>query len=227
MTIKQLLDAEEAYSGAGDFKIDNSSVSQVTIVGQIRETKPQHTHISFSIDDGTGQIDVKKWIDADKKDESPQLEFEHGSNVRVWGRLGSYGSKREVKAHIIRPITDYNEVNYHMLEATYCHLYYTKGPLGENGARAGDEGSMFVDGGDSYDSGSHMAGRLAGFSASARKVFQFIKANPAGDEGAHLNIITNGTGLSAREVLAASEELSAHSLIYSTMDNETWNVLDM
>lgn len=30
----------------------------------------------------------------------------------------------------MRPITDFNEVTAHFLEAVYCHYFITKGPLG-------------------------------------------------------------------------------------------------
>ncbi|KAF5228920.1 hypothetical protein FOXYS1_15967, partial [Fusarium oxysporum] len=69
VTIKQILDAEEAYAGA-DFKIDGSPVTQITFVGQIRKIQPQPTNITLNIDDGTGMIEVKKWIDVDKQDDA-------------------------------------------------------------------------------------------------------------------------------------------------------------
>jgi len=230
VTIKQILDAEEAFSGA-DFKIDGAVVTQITFVGQVRNIQPQPTNITFKIDDGTGQIEVKKWIDADKQDEASDPGCEVDGYVRVWGRLKSFSNKRHVGAHVIRPIADFNEVNYHMLESTYVHLFYTKGAPGQNGAAA-DGDSMFVDGGAGYGntSGGNNPGnsKLTGCSESAKKVYNYITnaSGAGGNEGQHLNIITNQTGMSVRDVLSAADELLGQGLIYTTVDDETWALLE-
>lgn len=240
VTIKQILDAEEAFAGA-DFKIDGSVVTQITFVGQIRGIQPQHTNVTYKIDDGTGQIDVKKWIDAEKQqaqgggDESaadPGCEVD--AYVRVWGRLKSFSNKRHVGAHVIRPVADFNEVNYHMLESTYVHLFFTKGDpnqaAGGAGGAGGDGDGMFVDGGAGYNgagAGNSMtSGKLTGCTDLAKKVYNFINSSAGGNEGVHLNVITNQTGLSVREALAASDELLGQGLIYTTVDDETWAILE-
>ncbi|KJZ79844.1 hypothetical protein HIM_00558 [Hirsutella minnesotensis 3608] len=186
VTIKQILEAEEAFSGA-DFKIDGSPVTQITFVGQVRSVNPQPTNITFKIDDGTGQIEVKKWIDADKQDEADP-GFEVDSHVRVWGRLKSFSSKRHVGAHVIRPVADYNEVNYHLLEATYR--------------------------------------KLSGCTLPAKKMFNYMSNTPGGNEGMHLNVVTQGTSMTTRDVLNAADELLGQGLIYTTVDDETWAILE-
>ncbi|CCF36157.1 hypothetical protein CH063_07785 [Colletotrichum higginsianum] len=232
VTIKQIIDADEAYPGA-DFKIDGATVTQVTFVAQIRQISPQPTNITLKLDDGTGLIEVKKWVDTDKKDDADaNLEVE--GYVRVWGRLKSFNNKRHVGAHFIRPVTDFNEVNYHLLEATYVHLYFSKGPV--NGAGAGGADGMFVDGDDSYGSGagagagaggnSGQADKLRGCSAAAQKIFNFINNSPGGNEGVNINRIVSGTGLSAQSVVAAADDLLGNGLIYPTVDDETWAILD-
>lgn len=192
---------------------------------------PQLTNITLKIDDGTGQIEVKKWVDADKTDEDTAEPFELDSHVRVWGRLKSFNSKRHVGAHVIRPVEDFNEVNYHMLEATYVHLYFTKGPLGGQGGAGGEGDSMFVDGAGGYnDQAGGNAGqapsKLSGCSGLAKKMFSFMNDAPGGNEGVHLNVITSSTGLSVRDVLTAADELLGQGLIYTTVDDETWAILE-
>ncbi|KAI8286336.1 hypothetical protein K4K60_000464 [Colletotrichum sp. SAR11_57] len=237
VTIKQIIDAEEAYPGA-DFKIDGATVTQVTFVAQIRQISPQPTNITLKLDDGTGLIEAKKWVDTDKKDDDAAgLDLE--GHVRVWGRIKSFNGKRHVGAHFIRPVTDFNEVNYHLLESTYVHLYFTKGPLGANGAANGAGGGdgMFVDGNDNYGNdggaggagaggGSAHAGKLRGCSVAAQKMFNFINNAPGGNEGVHINQISTGAGLSIRDVMGAADELLGQGLIYTTIDDETWAILD-
>lgn len=226
VTIKQIIEAEEGYSGA-DFKIDGAPAPQVTFVGQIRSVNPQPTNITFKIDDGTSQIEVKKWIDADKQEEGDQ-GYELDSHVRVWGRLKSFNNKRHVGAHVIRPVADFNEVNYHMLEATYVHLFFTKGPLGQNGAAANGD-SMFVDGGAGYNgaaNGNPANNKLSGCSPGSKKMFNFMSSTSGGNEGFHLNVLTSSTGMSVRDILTAADELLSQGLIYTTVDDETWAILE-
>lgn len=227
VTIKQILDAEEAYAGA-DFRIDGSPVTQITFVGQIRSVTTQPTNITLKIDDGTGQMEVKKWIDVDKAEEA-EHGFEVDSHVRIWGRLKSFSNKRHVGAHVIRPVTDPNETNYHMLEATYVHLYFSRGPLGGQNAANGDENSMYVDGGgynDQGGNGGQAPSKLAGCTQQAKKMFTFMTEMQGTNEGVHLNVISNSTGMSVRDVVSGADELLGMGLIYTTVDDETWAILE-
>lgn len=51
-----------------------------------------------------------------------------GVYVRVIGQLKAFNNKRSINAQVLYLITDNNEIQYHMLEAIYVHLYHTRGP---------------------------------------------------------------------------------------------------
>ena len=225
MTIKQILDAEQPYPDA-NFRIDGVEVTQVTLVGMVRAVSPQTTNVTLRLDDGTGTVEVKQWLDSDKQ--TPEFPLE--AYVRVWGRLKSFNNKRHVGAHVIKPIEDFNEVNYHLVESTYVHLYFTKGPLasggegsGNNNAGGGDDGGdgMFV---DNYGGGGNA--KLNNCSRGAKTMFSYMRNTPGGNEGVHLNAIANGAKMQVRDVLAAADELLGQGLIYTTIDDETWAILD-
>ena len=211
--------------------LDGAPISQVTFVGQVRSVNAQTTNITYTVDDGTGMIDVKKWIDADR------INDEMNSNnhivpdtyVRIFGRLTTYNNRKHIGAHFVRIIRDFNEVNYHLLEATYVHLLLTKGgpqrPGQTGAATVGGIGgdSMFVDQGFNSD----VQAKLAACSPAARTVFNFLADNPmGGNEGVHVNLIASNTRLSYRDALDAGNELLSHGLIYCTMDDETWAVME-
>lgn len=212
---------------------------QLTFVGQVRAINPQPTNITYKIDDGTGVIEVKKWADSDKREEDEVADgsskIELDQYVRVWGRLKSFNSKRNVGAYFLRPIADFNEVNYHLLESAYVHLYTTRGPIGGTkapaGAAAGEEG-MFVDGGPAYNAGASgaagggMSSKLTGCGPLAQRMYNFLMNAPGGNEGVHLNVIASSSGMSVRDVLSAADELLSQGLVYTTIDDETWAILD-
>ncbi len=132
---------------------------------------------------------------------------------------------------MIRPITDFNEVTYHLLEATAVHLYFTRGPLLDaNGAMTGVKSEpgtgMFVDsngGGGGTIVGKKLPARL---SAASRKVYELLQNAPQNNEGLHVHQIGAQTKLPTTEVFKAGDELLGEGLIYTTVDDETWAVLE-
>jgi len=135
VTILQLMNAFQPH--ADDvFKVDNQDIAQITFVGKILTITEQETNINFSVDDGTSIIDVKLWLDSeDKNDFNAQKKssFREGLYVRVNGSLRSFQQRRSVVAFRLLPVTDFNELTYHLLEVTYVHLYFTKGARSTNG----------------------------------------------------------------------------------------------
>ena len=237
MTIKQLNEAEQV--GEKDFKIDNAQISQVrfpfmmrtfrhvniqkcTLVAQVRNISQQTTNITYKLDDGTGTIEVKVWNDRDNNDESPKEQnITENSYVRVWGRLHSMGNKRYIGAHIIRPIADFNEINYHLLEATAVHLYFIRGPpLGSKPTNEQRDVQM-------NNSGYGGDGLPAGLSATATKVYRCLETTPQSNEGLHQQDIASRLGMDINEVIRGGDQLMELGLIYSTVDESTWALLNM
>ena len=178
-------------------------------------------------------MEVKQWIDTDS---STSIEEGGGHKsklvendwARAWGRVKAFGGRRHVGAHVIRPITDKNEITYHLLEATYVHLYFTRGPPpSEPGAQAGDGPAVEGDstlglGGQTMIGGQAMPN----VSQAARRVYQAIKSTPQNNEGLHVQNIAATIGMNVNDVMKAGDELLSHSLIYTTVDDLTWAALD-
>lgn len=227
MTIKQIIDAEPAYAGDAAFRIDGLEVKQVTIVGMVRAINPQTTNITYKLDDGTGVIEVKQWLDADKSADQAAPLFAEEEYVRVWGRLKSFSNKRHVGAHVIKPVRDFNEVNYHLLEAAYVHLFFTRGgpPAGADGSGAGGGAAGGV-GGDSMFVDDGNDARYKGYTAKARKMYDYLQREDNPTEGVHMQVIARDAGMTIQDVMAAAEELLSHGTIYTTMDDETFAILD-
>ncbi|GAP86369.1 putative replication factor A2 [Rosellinia necatrix] len=236
VTIKQIIDAEPAYAGDASFRIDGLDVKQVTVVGMVRAINPQTTNITYKLDDGTGVVEVKQWLDADRAGDAGAggggalPTFDVGAYVRVWGRLKSFSNKRHIGAHVIKPVRDFNEVNYHLLEATYVHLFFTRGPLkpssvpGGVGAgvgigvgAGGHSDSMFVDDGGAGYRGS---------SSKAKTMYNYLQRSGNPTEGIHMQVIARATGMTVQDIMVAAEELLSHGTIYTTMDDETYAILD-
>lgn len=178
-------------------------------------------------------MEVKQWIDTDS---STSIEEGGGHKsklvendwARAWGRVKAFGGRRHVGAHVIRPITDKNEITYHLLEATYVHLYFTRGPPpSESVAQAGDGLAMEGDSTPGLNGQTMIGGQaMPNMSQVARRVFQAIKSTPQNNEGLHVQNIAATIGMNVNDVMKAGDELLSHSLIYTTVDDLTWAALD-
>jgi replication factor A2 len=143
-----------------------------------------------------------------------------GAYCRAWGKLKSFHDRRHVNAQIIRPVEDMNEVQYHLLEATAVHLHFTRGPPGASehaGGAAPTTNTVPQTG----------AGpSLGGVSNVAQRVFKFLQSHPDNNEGVNYQIISSQLGLDTVDVGKAGDELLEAGLIYTTMDDVTWALLD-
>ncbi|CAD6580767.1 MAG: replication factor A protein 2 [Alectoria sarmentosa] len=203
---------------------------QVSFVGQIRNISTQTTNITYKIDDGTGTIEVKQWIDADATMDTTsdstisKPKLIENEWARVWGRLKAFNNKRHVGAHVIRPIADKMEITYHLLEATYVHLYFIKGPIDQIKVEGGGDASEVSYGGGG-DTGMKGA-QIMNLSVAARRVFQTLKNSPQNNEGLHVQNIAALVGMNVPDVRKAGDELLGNSMIFTTVDDDTWALLE-
>ena len=207
------------------------STSQISFVGQIRNISTQTTNVTYKLDDGTGTIEVKQWIDADVTtsmdfgDEAPtgpsKPKLVENEWARVWGRLKEFNNKRHVGAHVIRPIKDKMEIQYHLLEATAVHLYFSKGPLDqvkkEDDAANGDV---------AMQDGATNGQALPPLTPAAKQVYQTLKSSPQNNEGLHIQNIAALAKMNLADVKKAGDELMNKSLIFTTVDDDTWALLE-
>ncbi|KAL8782405.1 MAG: hypothetical protein Q9213_005408 [Squamulea squamosa] len=241
-TIKQVLDATQPHPDA-DFKIDDVEVQQLTFVGQIRNISTQTTNITYKLDDGTGTVEVKQWIDSDAAGVMDMGEGGGGGGgggssksnaglvenewARVWGRLKAFNNRRHVGAHVIRPVTDKMEITYHLLDATYVHLFFTRGPLDPSGGKGANGGQMDGQyGGDGGEMNMGGARGMPNVGQNARRVYQCLKESPQNNEGLNVQHIAASLRMPLTEVMKAGDELLTQSLIFTTVDDTTWAILE-
>lgn len=125
VTIRQVLNASQPHSDA-PFTFDQAELSQVTLVAWIQNISRNATNVSYTLDDGTGQLDVRQWID-NSSDEGAKVDELHTNEfVRVLGEIKSFNNKRSVTAASIARLDDGNEYLFHQLDVIYTHLQLTK-----------------------------------------------------------------------------------------------------
>lgn len=178
-------------------------------------------------------MEVKQWIDADagmdttSDSTTSKPKLAENEWARVWGRLKAFNNKRHVGAHVIRPVADKMEITYHLLEATYVHLYFIKGPMdqikAEGGGGNGDAGEVGYGGGGNTGMNGQ---QMPNVSVAAKKVYQTLKTSPQNNEGLHVQNIAALVGMNVPDVRKAGDELLSHSMIFTTVDDDTWALLE-
>ncbi|KAG6866971.1 hypothetical protein C0991_003887 [Blastosporella zonata] len=69
MTVAQLIKANQAHADA-EWTVDDVEIGQVTIVGQVVTIQSQTTNCVYWIDDGTGRIEARHWVDSSSEEDS-------------------------------------------------------------------------------------------------------------------------------------------------------------
>lgn len=231
------MQAEQPHPDA-DFRVDGVPLAQVSFVGRIRSVTTQPTNHTYTLDDGTGAVEVKQWIDPDVQnlggmdmdgnETEKSSALPEGVYARVFGNLKQFNNKRHVGVRAIRATKDYNEVQCHLLDATVVHLNLTRGPPGQrqkgNTSDAAMQG-IEMNGG----SGEGQAGGRqlpAGLSPAARRVYQCLNTADQTNEGLHMHDIASRLGMDLNEVAKGGDELLNHGMVYTTVDDHTWAILD-
>jgi replication factor A2 len=222
VTIKQILTAEHRDS---KFKIDGKDVSQVTLVGVILTAEQQPTNITYLVDDGSGKVNVRMYVDM----ETDAKMLEPNQYVRVVGNIRVINSgEMSVVGFQVMPITDFNEITFHNLEALSTHLRNTKGPAGGNagGQQGGNMqqqqqmGNNNMNNANVINANGNSGGNGGGDSVQDQVMNIFNQDNSA-DAGTHVDQVCQQlSSIPRADILKAIEFLSDEGHLYSTIDEE-------
>lgn len=125
VTIRMIIDA------TGSVLADGREPHQIKLVGAVREVASQSTSNVYSIEDGTGLIEVKEWVDATNDNSTVARMREEASQdtvyVRIVGKMNDYDGKKQVVAYSVRKISSGNKLTHHLLEVVHSAEKFKKG----------------------------------------------------------------------------------------------------
>lgn len=231
-TIKQLTSIEAPGDG-GSVTLDGRELSQVKICGCIRSCQAQSTFTAYEIDDGTGMMNVKNWATPEESVALPENTY-----AMICGRLSFYEGRCSVTAFSIRPITDHNELTFHLLETCYAHKMNSAGAgkqasfqpnFGGGGNNFGSApqqntgfGGGFGDNGGGFGGGGFGGGGDDQMTPLQSQILQIATQYDGGEEGIHIDRIIQsvGSGANVNDIREAVEWLTNEGQLYSTIDDE-------
>ena len=237
VTVKQILDCPQSPSDSTQFVMDGQELGQVTLVGCIRRIVQQSTNTNYTLEDGTGSIEAKLWFDAN--------ESEYLSNKRGAVRENSYvhmvavvrfvAGRRMLNVTKIRPVQDFNEVTFHLLEAISSYLQLTRGQPGQQGgmrAGSGMAGGARMPSNNDYPTNSAYApqqamggggsGMMDDFSPLQRSVLEKAAELGRGADGVQIDLLRKrvaALGFPEANVSEAVDWLMGEGHLYQTTDD--------
>ncbi|EJK75519.1 hypothetical protein THAOC_02754, partial [Thalassiosira oceanica] len=231
VTCRMIAQALGDPSDQGDLTLkDGRSLHMIKIVGAVREADLRSTNLFVQLEDGTGLMQVKVWInDGDDPSAISQLRQEacrEHSYIRVIGQVREFDGSRQIVANDMRPVTDSNEVTYHFLEVAQSYEKMKKMQSGQASGMGFGIGNM-ASGGPPQGGGIKAAGQgLDGGKGAGNslndEVVNVIRGL-GGESGAHVNEIVSQVslkGFSEMDIRDAVTYLSNEGHIYSTIDED-------
>ncbi|GAA5856356.1 hypothetical protein JCM3766R1_005935, partial [Sporobolomyces carnicolor] len=230
VTIHQVISAQQAF-GDAEFMIDGQEVKDVTLVACIRSVNITTTQATFLIEDGTGQIDCRMWIESsgaeDGEKDSRLANIDINRYVRILGSIKTFADKRHIGAQRVRAITDMNEINFHLIECAYVHKCILNGPPGGGGNTA-----MVTDrpydgaGGNPYaaEGGTAADDSVKHLPQGQRQIWHFIKSQleqgDTQDEGVNIMAIARHVGLPVDRVREMTANMVEEGHLYDGLDGD-------
>jgi replication factor A2 len=213
---------------------DGRPLHHVKLVAAIRSCTVSSTSCIFQVEDGTGLIDVKQWLDSTTdctviQELRQSVQKEH---IYVWivGQIKEYDGKKTIVADAMREVVNANELTHHMLEVVYEGEKARKSSgFIANGPPTPMQGVGF--GGGSFP--SHRAPIQPSFSASnganglSQEIIRLFR-----DEGSKSEAGVTITDVvawmrnrhSEEEVRSEIHNLTANGILYSTVNEESFKV---
>mmetsp|Transcript_53762 Transcript_53762/g.79899 ORF Transcript_53762/g.79899 Transcript_53762/m.79899 type:complete len:298 (-) Transcript_53762:99-992(-) len=240
VTIRMCLGATTSQTpggGGGSLSLpDGRELHQVKLVGAIRSVEEQSTNITYQIEDGTGLIDVKQWLDAGDNSGVTEMRMQCKDHtyVRIIGQLKDYDGKRHIMGYSVRRVSTGNELTHHMLEVIYSQNRGKTASAGQGGMgrtnipQSNQYGNNNGGGAVPYGginppmAQNRIQGGNAGVISVQDKVLEFIRVQGEGVEvGADINDCISSLsreGFPERDVRQSFEALASEGQIYSTID---------
>lgn len=220
LTIKQL--GEAIGRNPDGLVVDGKEVSNIALVGKVSNVKEDQVLFTMTLDDGTGSIAVKMYINNDGNEDmerNQRGQLKDGIYVRVFGHVAQYNNETSINAFSIRPVTDYNEITYHLSQIIFQHLHLTKGTDTQGGAAAAAQAMAAVP----KQVVHQQVGGMTPVDTEVLNIFNSMdtSGNEAGMGVA--DVITHSNNrLDQSTVMAAIHRLVEDGHLYSTIDDAHW-----
>lgn len=205
----------------GDTRIVNGRpLTSVKVVGRIQEVETKAAYTNILVDDSTGTIAVKQWIDDGKEGAAPQ--YMENDYVSVWGKVSVFQGTTQLNAYSIRKVKSFNEISHHLISVAHAYLTNKKAAASGGSTFAGGATTTGLTTTGMAGSGGGAADDKEDWTECQRAVFNAIKNLSTGqsENGVHVPSLTSHVSYSAPEIRDAVAFLQNEGAVYDTVSEE-------
>jgi replication factor A2 len=224
-TVSMVLNSQQTGDDDAMVLADGRKVYHVKLVGAVRSVEDFSTNCVYGIEDGTGLMEVKQWLDGNDclaLTELRQSTQKENIYVKVIGQLKIYDDKKLLVADSIRPLKTGNEITHHFLEVVYdAEKSKRKSRIG--GMAPMMMGGVGFGGMASARTPVQQQSAEGGDSGMKAALLQYVRnAGESSECGVNvMDVVQNyGGQYSEEQVRRCMEDLAAEGHIYSTIDEE-------
>mmetsp|Transcript_13921 Transcript_13921/g.39086 ORF Transcript_13921/g.39086 Transcript_13921/m.39086 type:complete len:273 (+) Transcript_13921:143-961(+) len=224
ITISMAFKARSDPSGGDDTLVleDGRPLHSAKIIAAVRHVDIQSTNILFTLEDGTGAMDVKQWLDDNDPEEIQSLKQQNAKDhiyVKVIGQIKDYDGKKQLVANSVHRLSSGNELTHHFLEVIYS---------AEKFKQADSIVSAPISNGMAFGNNNLMQPKIEGGpegSGIKDRVLRFLRENDEGEMGVSIDsCIEQMKDIAESDIREAAENLSEEGQIYSTINESYFKV---
>ncbi|VVB08890.1 unnamed protein product [Arabis nemorensis] len=225
VTVKQITESSQSGGEKSGIVINGIELTNVSLVGLVCDKDVSKvTEVRFTLDDGTGRIDCKRWLN-ESFDGKEMEAVSDGTYARLNGHLKTFQGKKQLLVFSVRPIMDFNEVTFHYIE---CIHFYSQNSESQMGQQVGDATqSHVVNTSVSTNQTTPLNPVVSSQNndGNGRKnlddmILDYLKqpACTARQQGIHLDEIAQQLKIPKSKLEGVIQSLEGDGLIYSTID---------
>jgi len=239
VTISMAMNAKPDETDGGEGKLqleDGRKIAHVRLVVATRSVEEFSTNIVYSVEDGTGLIEVKQWMDENNCSavaEMRQKTLRDHTYLKVVGQVKDYDGKKMILADAVRPLSTGNELTHHFLEVVHSAEYAKRKnsyvPGGGAAMMGMSAGVGFGGAPSGLGRGVPLAQQGNGNSGNEIRdtLMNFIKVegDRFGDHGVNVqSCIQNlvASGHAEQNIRTVLQNLSDEGLVYSTINEDNF-----
>lgn len=118
---------------------DGRALHMIKLVGAVRNHEERSTNVFIDVEDGTGLVQVKVWVNEGDECSAAALLRSEASMDHVYiciiGQIREFDGQRQIVANDVRPVSSGNELTYHLLEVAHSYEKYRKAQSDNSMAR--------------------------------------------------------------------------------------------
>ncbi|XP_020536320.1 replication protein A 32 kDa subunit A isoform X2 [Jatropha curcas] len=226
LTVKQISQASHSGDEKSNFVVDGVDVTNVTVVGMVFDKAVKVTDVSFIVDDGTGRIGCRRWVN-ENLDTTEMETIQDGMYVRVNGHLKSFQGVKQLVAFSVRPVTNFDEVTFHFIDCIHTHLQNSKLQIGASIQPQMLESSTNTpvrNGSNEYQAATTIQlskqYSVDGLKDTDQLILDYLQQSSSmgQEKGVHMDELCQQLKLPMEKIKGSIRSLEDEGLIYSTID---------